>query len=435
MIIQGVFSMSIIDNLKSLFKRDEKKEEKGIHDLSYKSKNDAKVTSSNNFDKSIVSGTKTVEPMVNLSSRDNKKVTFKKDVKTSETSDVKEKEEIISEVDETEEKTEILDEIEVLTNVDSKKVEKVSEDENITTETEFKSIDESTDAFDNTKVEKESISEDINISEIENNHIFDGVMVSGIRSQESIFDDKDDEVTFKKDVKTSETNDGENTFNMELDEVEEKSVDSSKEVVNDEKVENEVSKNNNKKRDNMTLLTDKELLTDANRDKEFTAEFIDAGIETVKHCFQCGTCGGGCPSGRRTPYKVRQIVRKCLLGLKEEVISDDALWMCTTCYTCQERCPRSVKIVEIIKKARNIAAHAGYMALAHKKTGLFVIKTGHGVPINDATKALRVKIGLSELPATTHSFPEALEEVQKICKITAFDDLIGYDEATGDLKE
>ena len=182
-------------------------------------------------------------------------------------------------------------------------------------------------------------------------------------------------------------------------------------------------------------MTDKELLTDANRDKEFTAEFIDAGIETVKHCFQCGTCGGSCPSGRRTPYKVRQIVRKCLLGLKEEVISDDALWMCTTCYTCQERCPRSVKIVEIIKKARNVAAHAGYMALAHKKTGLFVIKTGHGVPINDATKALRSKIGLSELPATTHSFPEALEEVQKICEITAFDELIGYDKATGDLKE
>ena len=51
------------------------------------------------------------------------------------------------------------------------------------------------------------------------------------------------------------------------------------------------------------------LLTDANRDKEFTAEFIDAGIETVKHCFQCGTCeGGSCPSGRRTHIRVRQIV-------------------------------------------------------------------------------------------------------------------------------
>ena len=187
----------------------------------------------------------------------------------------------------------------------------------------------------------------------------------------------------------------------------------------------EDSKNNDKERDKMTLLTDKELLTDVNRDPDFTAEFIDSGIETVKHCFQCGTCSGSCPSGRRTPYKVRQIVRKCLLGLKEEVITDDALWMCTTCYTCQERCLRSVKIVEIIKKARNIAAHAGYMAKPHKMTGVFVMNTGHGVPINDATKALRAKIGLPEIPPTTHAYPEALEEVQKICKITGFDELIG----------
>ena len=194
-------------------------------------------------------------------------------------------------------------------------------------------------------------------------------------------------------------------------------------------------KDKDKERDTMTLLTDKELLNDSNRDPDFTAEFIDAGIETVKHCFQCGTCSGSCPSGRRTPYKVRQIVRKCLLGLKEEVITDDALWMCTTCYTCQERCLRSVKIVEIIKKARNIAAHAGYMAKPHKMTGVFVMNTGHGVPINDATKALRAKIGLPEIPPTTHAYPEALEEVQKICKITGFDELIGYDEATGGLKE
>ena len=207
------------------------------------------------------------------------------------------------------------------------------------------------------------------------------------------------------------------------------------EAEKDAKEAEENSNDKDKERDNMTLLTDKELLNDSNRDPDFTAEFIDAGIETVKHCFQCGTCSGSCPSGRRTPYKVRQIVRKCLLGLKEEVITDDALWMCTTCYTCQERCLRSVKIVEIIKKARNIAAHAGYMAKPHKMTGVFVMNTGHGVPINDATKELRKKIGLPEIPPTTHAFPEALEEVQKICKITGFDELIGYDEATGGLKE
>ena len=35
----------------------------------------------------------------------------------------------------------------------------------------------------------------------------------------------------------------------------------------------------------------------------------------------------------------------------------------------------------------------------------------------------------------TRKLFEALAEVQKLCKITAFDELIGYDEATGGLKE
>lgn len=253
-------------------------------------------------------------------------------------------------------------------------------------------------------------------------------------------EDSEKDLTFKKDIEIVEDSSEEEAETTE-EAVEEEVAEEVEEVKDEETtvedVVEEVEENSNKniKRDTMTLLTDKELLNDSNRDPDFTAEFIDAGIETVKHCFQCGTCSGGCPSGRRTPYKVRQIVRKCLLGLKEEVITDDALWMCTTCYTCQERCLRSVKIVEIIKKARNVAAHAGYMAKAHKMTGVFVLNTGHAVPINDEVKALRAKIGLPEVPPTTHAFPEALTEVQKLCKITAFDELIGYDEATGGLKE
>ena len=269
------------------------------------------------------------------------------------------------------------------------------------------------------------------------------VEVTSSKMEETVAPVKEDsekDLTFKKDIEIVEDSSEEEAETTE-EEVEEEVAEEVEEVEDEETtvedVVEEVEENSNKniKRDTMTLLTDKELLNDSNRDPDFTAEFIDAGIETVKHCFQCGTCSGGCPSGRRTPYKVRQIVRKCLLGLKEEVITDDALWMCTTCYTCQERCLRSVKIVEIIKKARNVAAHAGYMAKAHKMTGVFVLNTGHAVPINDEVKALRAKIGLPEVPPTTHAFPEALTEVQKLCKITAFDELIGYDEATGGLKE
>ena len=332
MIIRGVFSMSIINRLKTLFKGD--KEEKDINTDVSNTSDDVQVTSSLNVDDAVVSGTKTTEPIKKVVKDQNaadlkNDLTFKKDVESLDVEDSSE---------------EIVEEAPEETEVAVEEAEEVSE--------EVEDISE----------EPETVEEDV--EEVEKN-----------------------------------------------------------------------SNNKDKERDKMTLLTDKELLNDSNRDPDFTAEFIDAGIETVKHCFQCGTCSGGCPSGRRTPYKVRQIVRKCLLGLKEEVISDDALWMCTTCYTCQERCLRSVKIVDIIKKARNIAAHAGYMAKAHKMTGVNVIKTGHAVPINDNVKALRAKIGLAEIPPTTHAYPEALEEVQKLCEITAFDELIGYDKATGGLKE
>ena len=341
--IRGVFSMSIINRLKSLFKEEKDFEEKDVQEEISKDVN----SESSDFDDTVVSGTKTSVPISDV---------LKKEKSSTATIELKFKKEVRSiEEESVEETLPIIEE------------DEPSNNEEIPKEAEEDLAEESLDVEENTSSDEEDVNTD--------------------------------------------------------DETE-----------SAEKAEDE-EENKDKKRDNMTLLTDKELLTDANRDPEFTAEFIDAGIETVKHCFQCGTCGGGCPSGRRTPYKVRQIVRKCLLGLKEDVITDDALWMCTTCYTCQERCPRSVKIVEIIKKARNVAAHAGYMAKPHKMTGVFVINTGHGVPINDAAKALRTKIGLSEVPATTHADAGALEEVQKLCKLTAFDELIGYDEATGGLKE
>ncbi|KZX11758.1 CoB--CoM heterodisulfide reductase subunit C [Methanobrevibacter filiformis] len=226
---------------------------------------------------------------------------------------------------------------------------------------------------------------------------------------------------------------GDNSTNAEkkVEVIEEKVInDSNTNESSEEDVEEnkKVSEEKSEKGDNMTLLKDDEVINLGKIDKEFTQLFVDAGIESLENCFQCGTCSGGCPSGRRTPYKVRQIVRKCLMGLKDDVISDPSLWMCTTCYTCQERCPREIKIVEIIKKARNIAAENGFMAPAHKATGANVIKTGHGVPINDATKALRKRVGLSELPPTTHADESALKDIQAICKATGFDTLIDYEE-------
>jgi len=226
----------------------------------------------------------------------------------------------------------------------------------------------------------------------------------------------------------------EKTDETEPESPEEKTEEPSEDEPSEES-EEAVEEPKKERSESMTLLNaDENKITRADIDPKFKQEVMDAGAESVAICFQCGTCTGACPSGRRTPYRVRQLVRRAVMGLKDDVIYDDTIWMCTTCYECQERCPRGIKIVDVVKIVRNYAAQAGYMAPAHKAVGSFVLKTGHGVPINDATMELRKRVGLDELPPTTHTFPEALEEVQTIIKTAGFDKLIGYNWEKGELE-
>ncbi|MDO5811295.1 MAG: CoB--CoM heterodisulfide reductase subunit C, partial [Methanobrevibacter sp.] len=138
-----------------------------------------------------------------------------------------------------------------------------------------------------------------------------------ITKQETVTEsgDRNVDLTFKKDIKPIEDETVEETVEDSSEEIveevevveeieapveaeeiiEETETVEEDEDAPEEDVEEVEEKTNNKERDKMTLLTDKELLNDSNRDPDFTAEFIDAGIETVKHCFQCGTCSGSCP--------------------------------------------------------------------------------------------------------------------------------------------
>ena len=175
---------------------------------------------------------------------------------------------------------------------------------------------------------------------------------------------------------------------------------------------------------------------------KFAEKIIEAGeaigegdiIKSFKRCYQCGTCTGGCPSGRITAYRVRQLIRSAMFGLSDYVKSED-LWKCTTCYTCYERCPRDVKITEIIKAMRNVAAQMGYLATAHRKTCLYVFLTGHAVPVNDEIKEVRKKIGLTEIPPTTHKYPEVVEEMRGIMEDLKLCEKVGICPTTKKLQE
>jgi len=158
---------------------------------------------------------------------------------------------------------------------------------------------------------------------------------------------------------------------------------------------------------------------------EFTKRVIDAGGDTLNLCFQCGTCTGSCPSGRYTAFRVRKMIRKAQLGLKDEVLPSDDLWYCTTCYTCYERCPRGVDIPGIVLAIRNIAVQEGYMKEAHKKTASFIVNNGHLMSLKDEHKALRKDNGLDEVPPTVLMYEDALKSVKSIIEKTEFEKLIG----------
>ena len=157
----------------------------------------------------------------------------------------------------------------------------------------------------------------------------------------------------------------------------------------------------------------------------FASELAAYGGENAKMCFQCGTCTASCPSGRETAFRTRKLVRMAQLGLREEMISSEALWQCTTCYACQERCPRGVQIVDVVIAIRNIAVASGKIYANHKKTGENLLKYGHTVSINDKVKAQRAELGLPEVPPTVLANEKAKADLDIILKATGFDKLIG----------
>ena len=162
---------------------------------------------------------------------------------------------------------------------------------------------------------------------------------------------------------------------------------------------------------------------------EFTDDLAsllrDAGLLEIGSCIQCGTCTGGCPSGRRTALRTRSLIRKAQLGI-DEVLSDKELWYCSTCYTCFERCPRALPVTDMIIFLRNLAVQKGFIQPNHVALCKMLYNTGHGVPINDEKwNKLRESYNLSKVPPTSHKFPDAEEEVRTLLESTEFDKLVG----------
>ena len=125
----------------------------------------------------------------------------------------------------------------------------------------------------------------------------------------------------------------------------------------------------------------------------------EPGGENIKKCFSCGTCTAGCPVREVTDrYNPRRIIRMAILGMKKEVLSSDFIWLCSSCYTCFERCPQNVKIPELMNAIKNIAVREGNLPSTMKSQLDLLASANDHVRLSVHQDIVSIRIPVSHIP-------------------------------------
>lgn len=118
----------------------------------------------------------------------------------------------------------------------------------------------------------------------------------------------------------------------------------------------------------------------------------------LKYCYQCGRCSSGCDINRIDgSFQPHRLLHLISIGSGHKVFKSVDIWKCTTCFTCNERCPQGIKVTDILWIARAMAVKSGYMPelLVTQKDTL--LKTGRLHPFNPMDNKKREKVGLAEM--------------------------------------
>jgi len=65
-------------------------------------------------------------------------------------------------------------------------------------------------------------------------------------------------------------------------------------------------------------------------------------------CLQCGVCAGTCPYGEVMDYPPRRMIAMMRAGMLEKVFTSDGLLACVACYACMAKCPRGIRLTEVL---------------------------------------------------------------------------------------
>lgn len=86
---------------------------------------------------------------------------------------------------------------------------------------------------------------------------------------------------------------------------------------------------------------------------ELKDRVLEISGEDLMSCYQCGRCTASCPFAPYMDLVPNMVIRFIQLGL-DEVVDKNSPWFCATCLTCRVRCPRGIKIPEVMEALREI---------------------------------------------------------------------------------
>jgi heterodisulfide reductase subunit C len=102
------------------------------------------------------------------------------------------------------------------------------------------------------------------------------------------------------------------------------------------------------------------MMTTIKEDARFLDEISSIpGGEKIRHCIQCGICSASCPMVFKMNHSPRKLFAMAKAGMRKEVLSSNTIWYCVSCYSCHVRCPRGIKLTDIMYILKRLSINYG----------------------------------------------------------------------------
>ncbi|UCE75109.1 MAG: 4Fe-4S dicluster domain-containing protein [Methanomassiliicoccales archaeon] len=148
-----------------------------------------------------------------------------------------------------------------------------------------------------------------------------------------------------------------------------------------------------------------------NLDPNFKYEITkQTGGEKLLRCLQCGTCAGICPVFEVDErYDPQKIIKMALNGMRKELLSSELIWMCSTCYACNEYCPQDVMVADLMCAIQNIATRYGYPAPALEDKIQILKYHARTLPLDNFDNKKRLKLKLPSIEEKPQDITQIIE--------------------------